>query len=371
MNPRLLPTSRLARSVLRAQSDERLTELARGGSVAAFEALVSRYRRPLLRHCARVVGDADAEEAVQDALLRAHMALARGQDVRSVKPWLHVIAHNAALSIVRARAARPERLHDDSELADYEDRSSEQREDLRDVISAVQSLPVRQRDAIVMRELEGRSYEEIAARLGTSHGAVRQLLHRARHAIRDRVGAVTGFEPLLRSALQSGNGATAARLGALSGGCALTLKVCSVALLPAVLPGAGPGSPPARHSARRVATPRRLAGTRPRGVVAALAYLQRVNPTVAGPQRTFTSADVHIAPAAGPDAHVTHATALTASSRPPTAHPTDTRRQLPATRVQTGIETGERFREDPRRGAGGVWGPAERDRGRPGGAPQR
>ena len=79
------------------------------------------------------------------------------------------------------------------------------------------SLPERQRDAIVMRELEGRSYEEIAARLGASHGAVRQLLNRARHAIRDRVGAITGFEPLLRSALQNANGATAARLGALSG----------------------------------------------------------------------------------------------------------------------------------------------------------
>jgi hypothetical protein len=67
MNPRLVPPARLARSVLRTQTDERLTELARAGSEAAFEALVARHRRALERHCARILGDADAEEAVQEA----------------------------------------------------------------------------------------------------------------------------------------------------------------------------------------------------------------------------------------------------------------------------------------------------------------
>jgi RNA polymerase sigma-70 factor (ECF subfamily) len=74
------------------------------------------------------------------------------------------------------------------------------------VVAAVQSLPERQRDAIVMRELEGRSYEEIADRMGASHGAVRQLLSRARIAIRERLGALAGAEPLVRWALGSGSG---------------------------------------------------------------------------------------------------------------------------------------------------------------------
>ena len=112
MNPRLLAPARLARSVLRTQSDERRAELATGGSDAAFEALVGRHRRALVAHCARVVG-ADAEEAVQDALMRALAALRRGDEVRRVGPWLHVIAHNVALNLRRTQAARSECALDD------------------------------------------------------------------------------------------------------------------------------------------------------------------------------------------------------------------------------------------------------------------
>ncbi|HUO69693.1 MAG TPA: sigma-70 family RNA polymerase sigma factor [Solirubrobacteraceae bacterium] len=243
MNPGLIPPSRLARSVLRTQSDERLTELARAGSDAAFEALVARYRHALLRRCARVVGDTDADEAVQDALLRAHAALARGEPVRNVRPWLHAIAHNSALNLLRARASRPECVPNAREAIDQEDHAPQQREQLREVLTAVAELPARQRDAIVMRELEGRSYEEIAAQLGTTGGAVRQLLNRARNAMRDRLGALAGATPLLRWALDTGNGAAVARIGALSGGCALTAKLCTAALVPGVVGGiAGVGA---------------------------------------------------------------------------------------------------------------------------------
>jgi RNA polymerase sigma factor (sigma-70 family) len=257
MNPRLVPTSRLARSVLRTQSDERLLELVRSGSDPAFEAIVARYRRSLQRHCARLVGDADSEEAVQEALLRAHAALGRGARVRNVRAWLHVIAHNAALNILRVRASRQECTRDGDEPAALHDRTSEQREQLSDLLAALQSLPPRQRDAIVLRELAGLSYEQIADRLGTSDGAVRQLLYRARDAVRDRFGALTGFEPVLRYVLDGGSGgqvAAAARIGGLSGGCALTVKVCGAALLPATVVGTvgGAGTNPTRH--RRTTT---------------------------------------------------------------------------------------------------------------------
>ena len=103
MNPQLVPPSRLARLSLRMQGDERLAELVGQGSEAAFEAIVHRYRRALHRHCAQLLGDCDADEAVQDALLKAHRALAGGTPVHSLGPWLHAIAHNSALAILAAR----------------------------------------------------------------------------------------------------------------------------------------------------------------------------------------------------------------------------------------------------------------------------
>src|SRR5947209_6547947 len=154
-------------SILRTQSDERLLELARSGSDAAFEAIVQRYRRQLVRYCARVLGDADAEEAVQEALIKAHGALARGAVVRKLGPWLHAVAHNAALNILRRRLARRECQQNGCEQHELAVEFPDlQRENFRAFLNAVRSLPERQRDAIVMRELEGRSYDEIAVRLG-------------------------------------------------------------------------------------------------------------------------------------------------------------------------------------------------------------
>ena len=88
-----------------------------------------------------------------------------------------------------------------------------------------------------MRELEGRTYAEIAAQLGASDGAVRQLLNRARMAIRERIGALAGVEPVI-SWLTGGGGAATARLGAVASGCTLAGKLCATARLPAVI-GAG------------------------------------------------------------------------------------------------------------------------------------
>jgi RNA polymerase sigma factor (sigma-70 family) len=189
MNPLLRHQSRLAHAVLRTETDQRLAALARGGSAEAFELIVERHRGPLTRHCRGIVGDADAEEAVQNALIKAHGALARGDRVRHLGPWLHTIAHHAAINILRARAARPESPSTGRELLDVGDDSPQHRERLEEVLGAVQSLPWRQRDAIVMRELEGLTYAQIASRLGATNGAVRQLLGRARRTMRERLGA--------------------------------------------------------------------------------------------------------------------------------------------------------------------------------------
>ncbi|MDQ6746099.1 MAG: sigma-70 family RNA polymerase sigma factor, partial [Actinomycetota bacterium] len=174
--------------------------MAANGSDAAFEAIVTRYRRTLVRHCAGIVGDADAEEAVQDALVRAHGALRRrGTEIRDLRAWLHVIARNAALNVLRSRSSRPVPAPPGCELADVSARRpAEEREQLGELVAAIRALPERQRHAIVMHELEGRTLDEIASSLGTSNGAVRQLLHRARAAMRLRLDALAGLGPLVR-----------------------------------------------------------------------------------------------------------------------------------------------------------------------------
>ena len=101
---------------LRVQSDARLLQLARRGETPAFEALVRRYRKQLLGYCRRLgMGDAQAEDVLQQGLLHAWRALHRGDDVRDVKSWLYRVVHNAALDALR-RPGRDtvqldERLH--------------------------------------------------------------------------------------------------------------------------------------------------------------------------------------------------------------------------------------------------------------------
>src|SRR3954462_6619277 len=97
--------------LLRTQSDDRLVALARSGHERAFEAIVERYRRPLLRACRRVLPEARAEDAVQQALVAAWSALARGDEVRDLRPWLYRIAHNSALNHLRVPGYDYDELH--------------------------------------------------------------------------------------------------------------------------------------------------------------------------------------------------------------------------------------------------------------------
>ncbi len=250
MNTRRSTRGAYSPAVLRSLPDERLTELARDGSEAAFEAIVARHRRSLVRQCARILGEADAEEAVQEALLKAYAAIVGGhQAVRTLDPWLRTVARNTGLNMLRARGSRPTVSELDGVGQHLTDSSAEHRQQLQEVLSAVASLPTRQREAMVLREFEGRSYEEIGARLDASDGAVRQLLNRARGAVRTRVGALAGFEPVLRWLVGNGAGEGAARVGALTGGCAISIKLCATAL-PAALVLSASVSPSPRRAIR-------------------------------------------------------------------------------------------------------------------------
>lgn len=231
MNPRFLSAAGLARLSLRMQRDDRLVELAGLGSEAAFEAIVHRYRPALVRHCAQVVGYDDADEAVQDALLKAHRALARGTPVHSLGPWLHAVAHNSALSLLRGRRPTTEYRDAHERMPSAIEVSVDVHEErIEALLSALRSLPPRQRRALVMREFEGRSYEEIAVRLGATNGAVRQLLNRARASVRERLAALIPVELVLRWASATGGAVPSGAL-TLAGGGAFAAKLSSAILL--------------------------------------------------------------------------------------------------------------------------------------------
>src|SRR5215213_8295602 len=215
--------------LLRTQSDERLVALARAGHERAFEAIVDRYRRPLVRACRRLLPEGRAEDAVQGALVAAWTALARGDEVRELRPWLYRIAHNTALNMLRQSGYDYDELHGLLDTGPAPEEVLERRDVARRTLTGLAGLPPRQREALLQIAVQGRAQEEVARELGVSEPAVRQLVHRARARLRAAATAVTPLP--LAGWLADGGGvvgaagatATAAKVGAvviLAGGAA-------------------------------------------------------------------------------------------------------------------------------------------------------
>jgi RNA polymerase sigma factor (sigma-70 family) len=174
---------RLSPAALASAPDARLVVLTRAGDERAFAAIVDRYREPLARYCGRIVAPA-ADDAVQQTFINAHAALTGGTLPLALKPWLYRIARNAALNIARdpqlALGPVPDDLLGPEQPEDVVDR----RETFERMVGAVRALPSSQRQVIVRHAIEGDSHERIAADLGLSPGAIRQLAYRARGALR-------------------------------------------------------------------------------------------------------------------------------------------------------------------------------------------
>jgi len=147
------------------------------------------------------VGDADAEDVVQQALVNASLAIRREPD-REVepKPWLYKVTTNAAIDHRRAQSVRPlgDRTHEDIDLdAVRESPGSDPhdvltgRESVRGVVSGIKGLSDNQGRAATARFLEGRSHDEIASELGVSKGAARELIARARRNLREHIPALS------------------------------------------------------------------------------------------------------------------------------------------------------------------------------------
>jgi RNA polymerase sigma factor (sigma-70 family) len=192
---------------LRTQSDRRLVTLVRDGYEAAFEEIVRRYRRPLDRFAASIVGD-HSEDVTQDALSKALLALRGSEAEIELRPWLYRIVRNTALNDLRDRPPATAELPDSIGAGPSAAAEAERREEMSDLMTRLRALPEPQRAAIVMRELEGLSHEEIAAALGVSGGAARQAIHRARTSLRDGLGMLVPL-PLLRTLFDHGAEAAA------------------------------------------------------------------------------------------------------------------------------------------------------------------
>jgi RNA polymerase sigma factor (sigma-70 family) len=170
---------------MRLLSDAQLARLAATGSTRAFAALYERHHQALYRYCLSIVRNPeDAQDALQSALGRAFAALRGRERDLAVRPWLFRIAHNEAVSILRRR--RPAELQADepepTAALDVEG-TVDQRERLATLVADLQALPLRQRSALVMRELSGLSIDEIAAALSMSPGVARQTLFEARSSL--------------------------------------------------------------------------------------------------------------------------------------------------------------------------------------------
>src|SRR5438105_2065038 len=168
----------------RRSSDQRLARLASRGNARAFAVLYERHHQALYRYCLAIVrAPEDAQDALQNTFMHAFAALRASEREVAVRPWLFRVAHNEAVSILRRRRQNEplEEQHEPSR--DTVEASAVQRERLAELVADLQQLPIKQRAALLMRELSGLSIEELATALGVSAGAAKQTLFEARTSL--------------------------------------------------------------------------------------------------------------------------------------------------------------------------------------------
>jgi len=224
---------------LRTQPDRRLVALVRDGYETAFDEIVRRYGAPLRRYATSIVGSR-SEDVTQDAFSKALLALRRDGAEIELRPWLFRIVRNTALNDLRDRPPSSEVLAEVLAGGRGPAEELESREELAELIGRLQSLPEPQRAAIVMRELEGLSHEEIATALGLSGGAARQVIYRARQTLRAGFGMLFPV-PVLKALLSaSSSSSVEAAAGAAGvGGAGVALKAATATVLVAGAVGAG------------------------------------------------------------------------------------------------------------------------------------
>jgi RNA polymerase sigma factor (sigma-70 family) len=178
--------------LLRLQSDERLIAAIRRGNASAFEVLVARYQSRLLSFCRHMLGSReDAEDVLQEVMAAAFNAIVADERPINVRPWLYRIARNRSLNHLRkASAIGVDSM--DHHLADHGSTTADkvhEREEFRTLVGDIQELPETQRTALVLREMDALSYEQIAEAMETTISSVKSLLVRARVSLAEAAEA--------------------------------------------------------------------------------------------------------------------------------------------------------------------------------------
>jgi RNA polymerase sigma factor (sigma-70 family) len=172
---------------MRFLGDDRLARLAARGSSPAFAEIYKRYHQPLYRYCLSIVRNPDdASDALQSTAAKALQALSGEMREIALKPWLYRIAHNESISLLRRRRNHAS-MEDAEELAIAPaDADLETREQLRELVSDMGELTERQRGTLIMRELSGLEYDQIADAFDISPSAAKQTVYEARTALHER-----------------------------------------------------------------------------------------------------------------------------------------------------------------------------------------
>ena len=244
----------------------------------AFEQLYRRYVKDVYHYALALLRNpADAEDVTQTTFLNAYRAFQRGEEIRKPQNWLIKIAHNVA----RSRYARISRRVKEVPLEDHVDQLAlpeEEKPNVEGVLRALGRLPFNQRAALIMRELEGRSYTEIADTLDVSVAAVETLIFRARRSLRLRTAALRSIlaVPLPSSLVQFFEGGGGAAAGGLGAG--LLIKAAVALVVGGLATGIG-----VERGNRATAAPREQAEATPTAVDAAALISQRT--TYAAPRQ--------------------------------------------------------------------------------------
>ncbi len=184
-------------------SDEHLVALLRRGERTAFDTLAARYQTRLLWFCWQILrSKEDAEDALQDVFTSAFNALVSDEREIHVRPWLYRIARNRCINQLRRAVPVCSDSMDDRPAEDGRTVVEKlvDRQRFRELVVDVRALPDTQRTALLLREIDGFSYQRIALAMDTSVPAVKSLLVRARAglcesvAVRELEAAATGSQ---------------------------------------------------------------------------------------------------------------------------------------------------------------------------------
>ena len=192
-----IPTGTTVREQLRQVEDSAVVSAFLAGEERAFQELVDRYQTRFLNFIYRTIGDRErSEDLVQEVFIRVYRHLHRFDRSKKFSTWIYTIASNLAKNELRNRSRNPlvlfqairKNWQDDDRPLQFEDHTSRpddmyRKRHLRDLVEqSVDRLPEHHRQVFVLRELEGKSYEEIAEITSCNLGTVKSRLNRARNA---------------------------------------------------------------------------------------------------------------------------------------------------------------------------------------------